>query len=486
MQIVLDLPSQFKPLLDEVALFVRVLAAKVEEIRAQPCTDYASVEREVAARTAAIERRAHAALLGALDIDAEAIRVGGELHRRVGRYPATYYTAAGPVVIERSTYRPGAPRNAPTVDPISLRAGVVGAGWLPDTARAMAFLLQQGTAREAHATARELARLPYTAASFDRVAHAVGAQAVARQEVVEQALIEATELPPEARSVSVSLDRVSVPIEEPRARPRGRPAEGAPKRPVTRAWRMAYCATVSLHDAEGETLRTLRYGRMPATGAATLCEGLCDDVLALLKKRPDLRVVGLCDGAQELWSLLDEHLRVPPITARWVCLVDLWHLLEKLGHAARAVHGEAESDATVERWRLRLLNRRGAWREVEAEIAGWDQREGPSSGERPVHEALTFLANQGAAGRLEYAAARRAGLPVGSGNVEATCKSLFSLRFKRPGARWKHETGEHIVTLRAWALSDRWEDAITLTLEPLRKKVRPMRVAKKRESALAA
>jgi hypothetical protein len=486
MQIVLDLPAQFKPLLDEVALFVRVLAAKVEEIQAEPRTDYAQVEREVARHTAAIERHAHSALLRALDIDAPEVRVGREVHRRVGRYPATHHTAAGPVVVERSIYRPAAPRNAPTVDPVSLRAGVVGEGWLPDTARAMAFLLQQGTAREAHATARELGRLPFAVASFERVAHAVGTLAVARQEVVEQTLIEVMEVPPEAQSVSVSLDRVSVPIEEPRARPRGRPAQGAPKRPVTRAWRMAYCATVSLHDAEGKTLRTLRYGRMPATGATTLCEGLCEDVLALLKKRPDLRVMGLCDGAQELWSLLDEHLGVPPITARWVCLVDLWHLLEKLGHAARAVHGEAESDATVERWRLQLLNRRGAWRQVEAEISGWDQREGPSSSDRPVHDALTFLGNQGAAGRLEYAAARRAGLPVGSGNVEATCKSLFSLRFKRPGARWKHETGEHIVTLRAWALSDRWEEAIALTLEPLRQKVRPMRAVKKRESAVAA
>jgi hypothetical protein len=89
-------------------------------------------------------------------------------------------------------------------------------GPVPDTARAMAFLLQQGTAREAHATARELGRLPYAAASFERVAYAVGAHAVARQEVVEQALIEATEVPPEAHSVSVSLDRVSVPIKEPR------------------------------------------------------------------------------------------------------------------------------------------------------------------------------------------------------------------------------------------------------------------------------
>jgi len=44
---------------------------------------------------------------------------------------------------------------------------------------------------------------------------------------------------------------------------------------------------------------------------------------------------------------------------------------------------------------------------------------------------------------------------------------------KRGGARWKEGTGEHVVQLRALALSDRWGDAMDLTLRPLRKAVRP-------------
>jgi hypothetical protein len=88
---------------------------------------------------------------------------------------------------------------------------------------------------------------------------------------------------------------------------------------------------------------------------------------------------------------------------------------------------------------------------------------------RPVHEAITYLENQRQ--RMNYAYARR-GFPVGSGNMEATCKSLVALRMKRAGARWKEERGEHVLNLRALALNDRWDEAMALTLQPLRKAVR--------------
>ena len=72
---------------------------------------------------------------------------------------------------------------------------------------------------------------------------------------------------------------------------------------------------------------------------------------------------------------------------------------------------------------------------------------------------------------MNYAGARRQGLPIGSGNVEATCKSLVSVRMKRPGARWKHTTGDEVLQLRALQLSDRWTPAVQRATRPLAKPV---------------
>lgn len=438
--------------------------------------DYGKVEREIAEKTGAIERAGHKEILQSLDIDRPAIRIGESKYNRVGRYNATYYTLAGPVEVERSVYRQSGQRGGEAegrvIDTVSLRVGAVGKGWLPQTARAMAHAVQQGTSREAESGQHESFRLPYSRASFESVAHEVGALAVASQQDVQDVLIEAYKVPAEARSVSVSLDRVNIPMEEPRQRPVGRPKKNAPKRPVARNFRQAYCATVTLHDGKGEALHTIRYGRMPQGDPGELCDRLVADVLEIACKNPELKVELLCDGAPEMWNLLEARFTTE-IFGEIHRLVDYHHLSEKLGAAAKVISPPGETEATLSRWQFDLLNDEKAAQNVLGELVASSKEDEQVGDTRPVHAAITYLESHSVnADRMNYARARALGLPIGSGNVEATCKSLFDLRLKRAGSRWKEHTGLHIVQLRAYAISDWWASAIELTLQPLRKAVR--------------
>lgn len=473
---VIEIPDHLKELGDAFEAVLGKVQARIARSGGGKAVDFAQVERELAAGAAQVERASEQALLQALDIDLPVVIIGKERYIRVGRCAAEYHGMAGSVSVTRSLYRRSGTRGGTpegrVVDPVSLRAGVVGDGWLPQTARAMAHEVQKGTSREAKASADELGRLPYARSSFERVAHLLGALAVAGQEDIEDALIEAYEVPAEARSVSVSLDRVSVPMEEPLARPVGRPRKGAPKKPIEVNYRMAYCGTVTLHDKEGESLHTIRYGCMPEGDFLRMRDRLVADVATLVSKRP-LDIVVLCDGAPELWNLLDawfapEHFE----GVRIYRMVDFHHVMEKLGTAARVIDGAGMAGPRLSRWRLDLLNRTGAAGKILREIVETDLDEGPGEG-HPVHDAITYLrSNHETDARMDYPAARAVGLPIASGNVEATCKSLIELRFKRCGSRWKNDTGQHIVQLRALALSDRWGPAIELTLRPLRSAIR--------------
>ena len=58
--------------------------------------------------------------------------------------------------------------------------------------------------------------------------------------------------------------------------------------------------------------------------------------------------------------------------------------------------------------------------------------------------------------------------------VPTSCAGLcakLAVRMKRPGARWKHTTGDEVMQLRALQLSDRWTPAVQRATKPLAKPV---------------
>jgi hypothetical protein len=59
---------------------------------------------------------------------------------------------------------------------------------------------------------------------------------------------------------------------------------------------------------------------------------------------------------------------------------------------------------------------------------------------------------------MRYAQFRRRGLFVGSGVVEAGCKTMVGQRLKPSGRRWTVRGANAIIALRCCELSGRWEE----------------------------
>ena len=486
-EIVLEIPEELKVMVPALRDAVDSALAQVERARLGDAVAYARFEREISEKLCEVERRAHEAALTALDPDLPKLLINKVVHTRVLEdVSTTFMTQPGPVKVTRSLYRSVGERNAPAVDLVALRAGAIEGVWLPATAREMAFDVQQLTSREAETNGKRKGRLPYSHSSFEHVGHAVGEKYVQQHEPIEQVLIENFEMPDETRTVTASLDRVSVPMEEPLEEEErddleepeepGESDDDTPKRKIQRAFRMAYCGTVTLHDADGEALHTIRYGTMPGGDPEGLCTGIAGDVVALLAQRPDLQVGLLCDGAPEMWNLLDAEFTEAPFDTKEIVvlrLIDFWHAIEKLAPAAKALAGDEEAaKPLLARWKLLLRNSSSARARILSELVESGKEDVEVGTSKPVHEAITYFTNN--AKRMNYAAARRKSLPIGSGNVEATCKSLVDVRMKRPGSRWKNRTGEHVIHMRALALSDRWDDAMNIVFKQPRVCVRPV------------
>ncbi len=465
------------PSLWRLAQFVRQHQDQWQQSEAPP--DLERFERELHDHVMAVERDLLADELSRYDVAADEVTVEGVSYRRSLESTQTYISAAGPITVSRHLYRP-AGRSTKSICPLELRAGIVQGLWTPTAARQGAFVMAHLTSRESAMLFEELGGMQPSVSTLDRLPKTLSARFEAHREGWEGDLRARETVPEEAVVLAVSLDGVMAPMAKSEPDQGAQTAQTEPEAPAAgdspgkRNYREAGCGTVTLYDAEGKRLSTVRYGRMPEYKKATLCaqlEAECQSILAL---RPDLKVVKLADGAEENWRFLD-HLDLGLSVAdqaqvEQVSITDFYHGADHLQQACDVIWGAGSVDSKAEFARLRTLLKEEA-KGVDKIIGRLRYRVSRLRGRKreQLEKALTYFRNQRE--RMRYAAYRQANLPIGSGVVEAACKTLVSSRLKRSGMRWGMAGGQAVLTLRSVIQSDRWERAWFLLRNDFRKLV---------------
>ena len=230
----------------------------------------------------------------------------------------------------------------------------------------------------------------------------------------------------------------------------------------TAGYQEAGCATLTYYDAEGERLDTLYWGRMPQPHKEVLKTTLGAALEAVLGKRPDLHVVTVADGARDNWRYLDA------LAPQGTAVVDFYHAAEHLKSGLDACYGEGNAKGRAQYEKLRHLLRHDC-AGVEKVIRSLNHLRRTHPGNKRIAEVLGYLRNN--RHRMGYAEAKARHLPIGSGVVEAACKTLVTQRLKRSGMRWRHAGGQAILTLRALIQSKRFDSAWELLSGTYRREV---------------
>ena len=163
------------------------------------------------------------------------------------------------------------------------------------------------------------------------------------------------------------------------------------------------------------------------------------------------RWIAVCDGGSGLEDLLRSQFgRLDAV------ILDFYHASEHLGDFAKAwCPGDAAAaEATHAAWAHRLKHEGGA--AVLAHLEGLDIDGNPRA--RPAwEEVVTYFGNQ--VHRMDYPSYRAKGWQIGSGPVEAACKTVIGQRMKGSGMRWGHEGADAVAHLRALVVSEpgQWE-----------------------------
>ena len=164
--------------------------------------------------------------------------------------------------------------------------------------------------------------------------------------------------------------------------------------------------------------------------------------------RAEMKVV-MGDGAEWIWNLAEQHFPGA------VQIVDLYHARQHLWDLARRLYpnNEPGQKAWMKLHQKRLLDKG----KIETLVAAIRSIHSTNSEllDKIRIEADYFDRN---AARMRYPKFRKQHLFVGSGVIEAGCKTVIGSRLKKSGMFWTLRGANAIIALRCCHLNGRFED----------------------------
>jgi hypothetical protein len=168
-------------------------------------------------------------------------------------------------------------------------------------------------------------------------------------------------------------------------------------------------------------------------------------------------VVLLVDGAVGLENM--GELNFPEATQ----IVDFYHGADHAGKVVEALLGSKEH-SLYQQHRNRFV-RRLLGNGVDNLITESRQQCAGKANQQAVEEQLAYFVHN--APRMKYRTFRRQGFFIGSGVVEAGCKTVIGSRCKQSGMFWGKPGAENVLALRCVGASrrlntfwkDRWNDS---------------------------
>jgi hypothetical protein len=430
-------------------------------VASAPAEDFDQFEQDLHRLFVAAEREALGHELARFDLDVPQIEVEGERYDQVLRCETTYTSAAGPVRVARSLYRP--PRGGRAICPLELRVGMIEGYWTPRAAKQATWAVAHLTPQESAELFDLLGNMTPSKSTLDRLPKALSAHWEAQRPHFETTLRQQETIPEEAVSMAVSLDGVMAPMKDGNRQAKRQNALAQGKSPSgPSGYQEVGCATVSYYDRLGERLVTRRMARMPEANKATLKRQLTAEVMGALIQRPDLHVVKVADGTADNWTYLSDTLPVGQD------VLDFYHAVDHLSVALGATYGEATPKHQERLATLRDVLR-NAPQGVDKVIEALGRLRSRYPRRQAIHKTIAYFREH--RHRMRYSDLRAQLLPIGSGVVEAACKTLVSQRLKRSGMRWRVPGGQAILTFRALCQSERFERAWPLLVETYKRTV---------------
>jgi hypothetical protein len=357
-------------------------------------------------------------------------------------------TAVGAITIQRPYYL--CPNCHEGQSPRDAELDVVSTEYSPGVRRMMAVVGSDTSFDQGREQLELLAGLKVTTKAVERQAEAIGAD-IALQEQSRAARTLQLELPDIIGSavpvLYIEMDGTQIPMVRPELEGRAGRVEGQPAR--TREVKLGCVFTQTAADEQGRPVRD--ESSTTYVGAIETADGFGRRLYTEAWERGWSRAakkVVIADGAEWIWNIADQHFPGA------VQIVDIYHARQHLWELARALYPNQE--IRQKRWITRQQHRldQGEIQKLTRSLRSVQTGSAEISAKIAI-EADYFRRNQE---RMRYPQFRRQNLFIGSGVIEAGCRTVIGSRLKQSGMFWTLRGANAIIALRCQRLSRKFED----------------------------
>ncbi len=357
-------------------------------------------------------------------------------------------TVVGPVVFQRAYYY--CPHCHHGRVPHDRELDIVDTEYSPGVRRMMAVVGSDASFDRGREQMELLAGLEVTRKAIERHAEAIGGDIERRDQAAIRSAIQ-LDLPEVAGSdipvLYIEMDGTGVPVTA--AEAEGRKGKNGNEPAHTREVKLGCVFTQTATDQEGRPVRD--ESSTTYTGAIEDAEAFGRRLYCEAWRRGWSRAgnkVIIADGAVWIWNIADREFPGA------IQIVDLSHAREHIWVLAGKLF--ATDDRQRKRWATGLQKKLDAGK-VESLVKQLRSFSAPSpdTAELLRVEAEYFERNRE---RMRYPAFRRQKLFVGSGVIEAACRTVIAKRLKQSGMFWTVRGANAIIALRCCRLNRDFED----------------------------
>ncbi len=220
--------------------------------------------------------------------------------------------------------------------------------------------------------------------------------------------------------------------------------DGAYVLTVNDGYREAMVGTIALYDNKGDRQDTIYVAASPEYGKETFFNRFEREIISTKERYPDSQTIGVADGAKNNWGFLEAH------TTRQI--LDYWHAAEYLSEASYALFtnkgGNAAREVWLEQQCHNLKHKQGAAGRILDELKHCPKKRLSQVLKEKLEAAISYFKSNIEGGRMKYHIHTKNNWPIGSGVVEAACKTIIKQRLGASGMRWKSAGIKMILSLR--------------------------------------